>query len=135
MNELLILRGIPASGKSTFAKKFIEKNKYWLIISRDSIRDMFGHYWLPERENLVKECEFSMIKLCLNNKWNVVVDDTNLNSKTFQELQDLANECNARVIVKDFEISLEEALERNRNREKVLPDEVIKGFYERYKNV
>ena len=135
MNELLILRGIPASGKSTFAKKFIEKNKYWLIISRDSIRDMFGHYWLPERENLVKECEFSMINLCLNNKWNVVVDDTNLNSKTFQELQDLANECNARVIVKDFEISLEEALERNRNRDKVLPDEVIKGFYERYKNV
>lgn len=96
---------------------------------------MFGHYWLPERERLVEECEFSMIKLCLNNKWNVVVDDTNLNSNTFQKLQDLANECNARVIVKDFEVSLEEALERNRNREKVLPDEVIKNFYERYKNV
>ena len=52
MNTLLILQGIPGSGKSTWARKFIkDKSKSWIIVNRDAIRDMLGNYWIPSREN------------------------------------------------------------------------------------
>lgn len=45
MNELLVLQGIPASGKSTWAKEFIKgKEDQWIIVNRDSIRESTGKY-------------------------------------------------------------------------------------------
>ena len=43
-NKLLVLRGCPASGKSTMAKEFVAGKKDWVIVSRDEIREATGTY-------------------------------------------------------------------------------------------
>jgi len=78
MNKLLILQGIPASGKSTWAREFISKDnnsKKWIIVNRDSIRSMLGEYWVPTREDLVSEIEKYTIETALLRDYNVIVED------------------------------------------------------------
>ena len=42
--KLIILTGLPASGKSTFAKQYIQEHPDTKIVSRDEIRHRFGQY-------------------------------------------------------------------------------------------
>lgn len=44
MKKVIICRGIPASGKSTWAKQFIKENKNWIRIGRDDFRHMLNSY-------------------------------------------------------------------------------------------
>ena len=53
MSKILVLQGPPASGKSTCARGLIKNNKEWVIVSRDSIRESRGDYWVPEQEDYV----------------------------------------------------------------------------------
>lgn len=42
--KILVLQGVPASGKFTWAKEFVSSRLGWVIISRDSIRESTGNY-------------------------------------------------------------------------------------------
>lgn len=44
MSKILVLQGPPASGKSTFARKFVKSNLDWVIVNRDSLREGRGEY-------------------------------------------------------------------------------------------
>lgn len=89
--KLLILKGIPGSGKSFWARKFIKNNsKEWIIVNRDSIRFMLGNYWAPSREKLVDIIEEFMICNSLIKNYNVIVDATNLNPATIQKIENIA---------------------------------------------
>ena len=88
--KLIILQGIPGSGKSHWARAFIKNNsKDWVIINRDFIRDMLGNYWVPSREKLVTAIEYSNISLAFGLGYNVIVDATNLNPGTVNKLKDI----------------------------------------------
>ena len=50
--KLVILSGIPCSGKSTWAKQFIKGKTDWVIVNRDSIRLSRGDYWIPSQESI-----------------------------------------------------------------------------------
>jgi tRNA uridine 5-carbamoylmethylation protein Kti12 len=53
--HIIICRGVPASGKTSFAKNFIEKNQNYIRVNRDDIRKMIHcTKWNTEREALVK---------------------------------------------------------------------------------
>ena len=122
MLKLIILKGIPASGKSSWAKEFIEGKENWVIVSRDSIRESTGEYWVPSRENYITEIEDFSIKSALRNKLNVIVDATNLNesrNKRFDTIiQELKGE-NIEVTIeyKEFPVNIELSIERDKNRE------------------
>lgn len=134
MNKLLILQGIPASGKSFFAKQWAEESpKTRVIVSRDSIRRGLGVYWVPSREALVSEIEMSMVEIALMNDYDVCLDSTNLNPTFLQRWEDLNPYIEFEIEYKQFEISLEEALERDKNREFSVGEEVVKSFYNKYK--
>ena len=38
---VIILRGIPCSGKSTYTQEFLKDNPNYIVISNDIVRDMF----------------------------------------------------------------------------------------------
>ena len=136
MPKMLILSGIPASGKSTFAKQFVKENDKWIRINKDDIRRMFGEYWLPKRESLVEAAEYSIAEDAAFYGWNIIIDDTNLNPKYIKVWKEFADEFEYEIEYKEFKVSLEQALEWNSKRENPVGEQVIRGFYEKnYKKV
>lgn len=133
MNKLLILQGIPASGKSTFAKQWVEKDpKTRVIVNRDSIRRGLGVYWVPSRESLISDIEFCTVKAAMDWNYDICLDATNLNPIYLSQWIDLAKEFVYKIEYKKFDISLEEALERDKNREFPVGEKVIINFYNKY---
>lgn len=129
--KLLILQGIPGAGKTTWAREFIKnKGTEWVIVNRDSIRESLGDYWVPKRESLVTSIENYTIEISLNKGYNVIVDATNLNPS---KLEDIGVYCNAEIEYKKFDVSLEEAIERDKNRERTVGAAVINKFYKRWR--
>ena len=118
-NKLIILQGPPASGKSTWAKEFVSKNKDHIIVNRDSLRLMFrGQYPKDESklEEVVSSMEIYSIKEAIKNGYNVIIDATNLNPKTLNKWKTLVNELSVEIEYKQFYISFFEALERDKKR-------------------
>ena len=139
MSNIIILQGIPASGKSTWAKKWVEEDpENRIIINRDSIRRAIGPYWVPSREKFVSIIEETIFIEAIKNKYNICVDATNLNPKTIATWERIAKEFRVNyettIIYKNFEITLEEALERDKNREFSVGEKVIRNFYKKYKS-
>ena len=133
MNKLLILQGIPASGKSTFAKQWVEEDpKTRVIVNRDSIRRGLGVYWVSSREELVSAIEQSMVKLGMSFNYDICLDSTNLNPSYLSKWVKFADEHKYIIEYKIFDISLEEALERDKNREFPVGEKVINQFYNKY---
>lgn len=80
--SVLILSGPPATGKTTFARRFMKtlNNAETVRISQDDLRNMYGAYWVPEREAFVKESCKTLIKFAIMREKNVIIDCTNLGS-------------------------------------------------------
>ena len=54
MAKVLVLIGLPASGKSTWAHDFIERNPNWIRINKDDLRSMLHNgVWSKGNENKV----------------------------------------------------------------------------------
>jgi len=132
MPKILVLQGIPASGKTTFAKQFVKDNEHWIRVNRDDIRRMFGEYWVPKREYLVEATEYAIAEEAIINGWNVIVDDTNLNPIYIDGWKEIAGLNNCEIEFKEFKISLEEALKRDSERENPVGKETVTRFYRKY---
>lgn len=129
---MLVLQGCPASGKSTWAKEFVQDKPNWVRINRDDIRLMCGKYWTPTREDLISKYEESMINIALAHNYNVIIDATNLNPKTLNKWQRIASNFAAKFETKEFFIPFKEAVKRDKNRDLQVGEDVILGFYRKY---
>ena len=138
MKKIIILQGLPASGKSTYARQLAESEptKY-VIVNRDSIRKMCGKYWVPQREDYITAIEETMIIEALNYDYIPVIDATNLNDSVLDKWRDIANDFKAEIEYKTFPISLEDAIERDSKREgdNKVGECVIERFYNKYKHI
>lgn len=82
-----ILQGMQASGKSTWARKWVDaKPTERVIISSDSIRKMCGEFWIPEREPLVRNMKLALIRESMLQKFDIVIDDMNLTQSRVDEI-------------------------------------------------
>lgn len=134
MTEMKFLRGIPASGKSTYAEKWIAEDPDNRVrINRDNIREaLFGNAASHADEKKVTEVENKMIVQALKAGKSVLSDNTNTNMALLTKAIKFAKANGAtKVSHKDFPISVEEAIRRNANRERVVPEHVIKRMYGR----
>lgn len=132
-NQLLILIGIPASGKSTWAKSYVRNNSDWVRVSRDDFRLMLKEAQMtePKIEEMISTLVRHSIRESLMKKLNVIVDATNVRPERIQEFIDEFKyyaDINYRV----FDISLKLALERNKAREAKVPDVVIETMYKQF---
>ena len=135
MNKVIVLRGLPASGKSTWAKDYVERNPGWIRVNKDDLRTMLHNgVWSKENESVVLEVRDSIIVSALQGGVSVVVDDTNFSSKHVTDITELAKTYGAYVEVKDFDVELEECLKRNAERtgSARVPDKVIIDMYQKY---
>lgn len=130
--KIIVLQGVPACGKSTWAKEFVKDKKDWVIVSRDSIRESTGMYWCPEREDYISNIEVYQIENAVGCGLNVIIDATNLNPKTIKKWEDLAVHTGSELEYKLFEIDFKTAVERDKGRERPVGEKVIKRFFKMY---
>lgn len=90
--EVIILRGAPGCGKTTWARAYIAEHPWFKRISRDSLREMFdfGDYTTPN-EKFIRAIRYTLIRECLEAKHPVIVDDTNLNDRDIREINSAAH--------------------------------------------
>lgn len=143
MSKVIICQGIQCSGKSTWALDYVTKEPTKRVrINRDSIRKMFGKYWVPEREELCNEIEDKAIAYAMVRGFDVVIDDMNLNPKTLEHIEKLVHNVDykADIAYKLFNTPLIECIIRLDDRNKNLPNDeqipisVLIDTYDRYKD-
>jgi predicted kinase len=112
MSVLYILRGLPASGKTTLAKKLVGVGAK--RVSRDELRLMIdGGIYSRDNEEMVRQAEDALICEFLENDYDVVVDDTNCDIKRVIKLRGLAFICGASVNVILVPTPLDECIQRD----------------------
>lgn len=130
MPKLLLLKGLPASGKSTHAKELVAKG--WKRVNKDDLRAMIdsGKHSKPN-EKAILYIEFHIASYFLANGYNVVVDDTNFAYEKEWRNEALAH--GAEFESKFFDVPVMECIERDAKRgEKSVGAKVIMGMYNRY---
>jgi predicted kinase len=80
MPKVFLLRGLPASGKSSRAKQIMKENKKTVRLNKDLLREMFsfGDFDFGV-EQYVVDTEYHLVQKFLSAGYNVIVDDTNFN--------------------------------------------------------
>ena len=134
MQKIIMLKGLPASGKSTWAKEKINENSNYIRINKDDIRESITGKWTPKKEKIVISIRNSLIKAGISLGKNVIIDDTNLNPKHEQSLKTLAQELEVEFEVNDsfLKVPVEECVERDIKRDKSVGYKVIYKMYYDY---
>lgn len=129
--KLLALRGLPASGKTTYAQELA--NKGWVRVNKDDLRAMLNNSkFSKDNESYVIALRDEIIISSLVQGKNVVVDDTNLDPKHLIAFESIAGEFLADFEIRFFDVDVKECIRRNKLREKPVPEKVIYQMYERY---
>lgn len=120
--KIIMTRGIPGSGKSTWAKQAVldAKPGEWIRINRDDLRAMLhaGRFVQGVTEHQIVALRNALIEAAfISGAKVVVVDDTNLTERHENELRHIANKIKVGFEVNYFPISIEEAVERDSYRE------------------
>jgi len=139
MKTLIIVRGVPGCGKSTYAKELVRKDpQNWLRVNRDDFRTMANAGVYSEVfEMVIQDTVMAMARKALQKGLNVVTDDTNLKGKTVSQWHRLAQSVgDVEVIEKYIDVELKTALHRNATRpsEDQVPEGVVKKFFTKYIN-
>ncbi|PZG01241.1 phosphatase domain-containing protein [Micromonospora deserti] len=134
MARLIATRGLPASGKTTFARAL---QPSVVRVNRDDLRRMLhGERLFTQRaEWQVTLVQRAQVEALLRAGADVCVDDTNLRSRTLRDLADLAARFGAEFEVHDFtDVPLEECLRRDAARAEAdrVGEAAIRRLHERY---
>lgn len=134
--ELLILRGLQGSGKTTFAREWVAEDPDWRFrVNRDDLRKQgYDKLWglSHHMEENVTLAEYAIAEDALKAGLSVVIDATNLRARVVREWYALANKLGVPVRVHDIDTPLEECIVRDMKREKKVGEDVIRSFNDRY---
>lgn len=131
--KILLLRGLPASGKSTYAKELVSKNHNWIRVNKDDLRSMMnGGVFSRKLEEQIVITERELTENALKIGKNVVVDDTNFNLAHERYFSQLARYYKAEFEVKFFDTPLEECIKRDIKRPNGVGEAVIRKMYNQY---
>jgi tRNA uridine 5-carbamoylmethylation protein Kti12 len=141
MSECVFLCGIPTSGKSTYLEK-LKKLDYWknsVILSTDNYIEAqakrlgmtYNEVFQDCIDEATRQLEIAFIEAKDKGK-DIIFDQTNLTIKSRRKkLSKLPSYYRRGVVY--FEVSLEEALKRNKTREgKFIPESILKRMYHQF---
>jgi len=138
MTELVVTRGLPGCGKSTWAKAWVAKDvAHRARVERDQLRAMMhDSVWKgQDTENQIRLVQEQAIISLLRSGVSVVVSDTNLIPHVFDSLKNLAQAEGVTLVVKDFRnVPLETVLKQNAQRtgKEFIPEDVIQKMYDKH---
>lgn len=125
-----MLKGLPASGKSTYAKELVAKG--WKRVNKDDLRAMMDDSkWSRANEKIIISSEMDLVVNLLVSGSDVIVDSTNFAHEN--KWKNVAEERGATFEVKFFDVPLMECIERDSRRgDKSVGSKVIYKMYEEY---
>lgn len=149
MKQCILTVGVSASGKTTWANEcviaFQKEGELWVNLNRDEIRGevfyrMTGDVkfdwrrWNRKWEKIVTEEWKAAIDRIINDPviLGAVISDTNLNPKTRSFLENVFGSAGWQVKMQFFDISYEEAVKRDLQREIPVGSSVIAEQIEKY---
>lgn len=143
MKEFIMCKGLPGSGKSTWAKEFIlSQPDQWVRINNDSLQLMLtGQTFVKDKKvwHKIEHFRDCMINEALAMGLNVIIDNTNLSPKREEEyraLIELHNKNNTekyKFRVQDFtKVPLATCLAQNKTRDSAVPERVIYDMYNQF---
>lgn len=136
--ECVMLCGIPTSGKSTYVKK-LKSMKYWenaVVLSTDNYIEEYakrvGQTYNEVFDDVIPDATRELelqLNMAKEKGKDIIWDQTNLSRKSRKNKLHKIPSSYARGVVY-FEVSLEEALERNKHREgKFIPESILKRMW------
>jgi predicted kinase len=129
--KLILTKGLPASGKTTWAKDYLQKNPTTANLCKDDLR-----LQLPatnKREKRVIAVRDVLTQHYLSEGYSVIWSDTNLNPIHTQRATELAEQYQAKLIIQDFtHIELQECVRRDLLRSNPVGQQAIAKMYYDY---
>lgn len=131
MNELIMLVGIPGSGKSFWASKELNKLDNCIIYSSDALRkELYGDENDQSNNSELFNELHNRIRKSLNEGHSVIYDATNLSKKRRIRFLNTLGKVKKKCVL--FMTDLNVCLERNRERNRNIPDAVIHRMYKNF---
>lgn len=134
MTTLTITRGLPGSGKTTWARA----QPGMVRVNRDDLRRMFAAVWDHGNradEDVVTEVQMDAVGAWLSRRRSVVVDDTNLRPDVVERLRVFAGLHHVEFLIEDFtHVPLEVCIARDaaRPESERVGERVIRGMWQKY---
>lgn len=136
MSTLIITRGLPGAGKTTWAKAWVAKDPITRArVNRDDLRDMLygARTGLSfEQEGKVTVASHTATRSLLTAGLDVVADDTNLRPKYVREWRKLAIEVGAAFQTVEVTGPVEEIIAQDAQRERPVGADVITRLAQRF---
>lgn len=135
MAKLILLVGVPGSGKTTLSKRIVAKGFHYM--NADSIRlELYGDEKTQGDPAAVFEIFFERLEKAMAEKLSIIIDNTNLNPKHRKQILD-----RAAIFAYDdvqlwlLDVPLATCLERNSKRDRAVEEDIVTNMYhELYKN-
>lgn len=134
MRTFIMLIGLPASGKSTYAQELSNLGSDTIVVSTDKIReDLFSNVNEQLKNNIVfKEAKKRICKAFHKENIKVIFDATNINYKRRMEMLNYVKsncvgyiDCRCLLMATPYE----QCIENNLHRKRKVPEDVIKRMY------
>lgn len=127
MAKLIMMKGLPGSGKSTKAKEMLKEYGNYVRVNRDDLRGMLhsGLEWSGKKEKHTIAAEKAIVSELLTKDVSVIVDDTNMLQSHRDMWSNIATEHNAKFEVHEMDTGFEECIVRDAERDNSVGPHVI----------
>ena len=131
--ELIFLRGLPASGKSTWAKALCCA-KGFKRFNMDDLRSMIdGGHFTKDNEKTIQSAYKILLRSAMEEGHNVIADNTHFNDKWEKFYKELCEEFEYTFTLKEFNTDVNECVRRDslRDESEQVGERVIRDMYNR----
>ena len=141
--KIILMQGLPASGKSTWTKDYCKEHPEFATVNRDHIRSILTAYkkitdpefkWSSKFEEQVVFVELDAAKKLVESGKSLIVDDTNFSKNSIEMWEKFADEHDLELSYEFIDTPVNVCIARDSVREESVGKDVILGMYQKYLN-
>jgi predicted kinase len=130
--KIIMIKGLPGSGKSTWAKHYLRANPGTVRINNDDIQKMlFDREFVEGEAKTVDAVRNAILEGVISRKKDILIDNTNLHPKHEIYYKAVATQHKYEFLIQDFtRVPIETCIERDAKRyERTVGEDVIRNMH------